>query len=210
MLVAVSGTWSGTLAFEGSADGALFFSLRGYPVSGGAYAATTTGNGAWTVPTGGFSYFRVRALAWDSGSATVTPLPTASVVTPDVVRATGTSFGEVQVAGVVGLDSATRAQLASPVCTYSAAPPILTLTTTTTEVPAVALTGRTQLIVRNLSGGPIVWCCKGVGCEPSSTAAYVILPAGDFQSFPARATDTIRCRAATGTASVNVQEAACG
>lgn len=210
MSIDVAGTWSGALTVELSADATVFRSARAYPVGGGAFSSTFTENGSWLVPTEGLVYLRVRATAWTSGTATVTLRQAPALGPVDVVRVVGPTFGEVAVSGTVSLDSATTSTLAAPVCSFASAPPVLTLTTTPQDTPATPLEDRTQLLVKNLSGVQSVWCCKGASCEPSSTAAYVILPGGDFQAFPARASDVVRCRSAVGVASVNVQEASCG
>jgi hypothetical protein len=209
--VSLTGTWTGAVVFEVAPSSAgPFHSTRAYqPDGGGTYATTATQNGAWTAVTGGFPYFRVRATSLMSGSIVVTAQASNYVVPADIVRAVGGAFGDVAVTGAVELGAATKAAIAAPTCTFSDAPPILALTTTPQAVPATPLENRTQLVVKNLSTVQPVWCCRGTNCTPTSTAAYVILPNGDFQSFPARSTDVIRCRAALATTAVNAQESSC-
>lgn len=77
--VRITGTWSGTLVFETSEDGDTWDSvtLRGTRGGSGPFSddgSSTTINGVWAgddnvVVTGGF--FRVRANAWTSGTATL-------------------------------------------------------------------------------------------------------------------------------------------
>lgn len=70
--VDISGTWSGTLIFEGSADaGTTWVTIKALNTDTLALIETTTGNGIWLLPVGGFTTIRVRASAWTSGTATV-------------------------------------------------------------------------------------------------------------------------------------------
>lgn len=140
----------------------------------------------------------------DGGSA-------LAVSAPDVVRVVGPTFGAVDITGTVNahLTDTTLTAL-DPPCTFVAAPPRTTLTTTPVDVPATPLTGRTQMLVLNLSISQEVWCCRGVACTPTSAAAYVIRANGAQTWDGIRDTDIIRCRAQAGTADINAQEASCG
>lgn len=131
------------------------------------------------------------------------------VILPDggtqVLQVEGRNGGPI----VTQLDSNTLAAIAAPTCTVVREPPVIILTTGVVDVPTIPFAGRTQLIVKNLSSNRNVWCCVGAGCTPTSTAAYAILPNGDYQNFPVRDTDIVRCRSSAATADVNAQEAAC-
>lgn len=74
--VTVSGTYVGTLQFEGSGDGTNFFSLSGAQLTSST-AAVNTG-GTWTFSVAGLTNIRVRASAYTSGTATVTILLSAA------------------------------------------------------------------------------------------------------------------------------------
>lgn len=161
----------------------------------------------------------VATTVWAQGIPASSPV---QVTTPDgglpvtvgnqrvAVEATGPAGDPVAVSGTVGLTQSSMNSLTAPCSTISAAPPVITLTTTAVDVPTTPLTNRTQLIVKNLSNNHIVWCCVGAACTPTSTAAYVILTGGDHQDFPVRASTIVRCKSASGTADVNAQEAICG
>jgi hypothetical protein len=151
------------------------------------------------------------------GGLLVTGAVRATIELPDggtqVVQIEGRNGGPILTTidgtPVFSLSSESLASIAAPTCTIVGAPPVITLTTTPVNVPTTPLTDRTQLIVKNLSTNQNVWCCVGVACSPTSTAAYVILPNGDNQGLPVRASDTVRCRSAAATAAINAQEASC-
>lgn len=66
----VSGTWSGTLVFEGLIDGAPT-SLSLTPPGGGTSVSSTTTNGIWVGSVAGLRLAWVRCSAYTSGSAAV-------------------------------------------------------------------------------------------------------------------------------------------
>lgn len=70
--VQVTGTWTGTLVFEGTVDGSTFATLSAV-ASGSANqnATTTTANGMWEVTCPGLSSVRVRCSVTGTGTAVV-------------------------------------------------------------------------------------------------------------------------------------------
>lgn len=68
----ISGTWTGTITFEGSADGSTFVSLVVQNIATSAQVTSTTANAAWNVPNGGLTTIRARATAGMTGTAVVT------------------------------------------------------------------------------------------------------------------------------------------
>lgn len=70
--VQLTGTWAGTIAFEGSVDGGTFVSLNMVPSNSATAATSATATGAWSANIGGYRQVRARASAWTSGTATVT------------------------------------------------------------------------------------------------------------------------------------------
>ena len=69
----VTGTWTGTLAFEASGDGGTIWAsvnLARLP-SGEAVTSATAGGIFHGFTAAGYSNFRVRASAWTSGTATI-------------------------------------------------------------------------------------------------------------------------------------------
>ena len=71
----IIGTFVATLQFEGTTDGANWFSVAAYPIlaSGllGAPVTSTTAKGSWSIPVYGYNQVRVRASSYTSGAATV-------------------------------------------------------------------------------------------------------------------------------------------
>ena len=76
--IQVTGTWTGTLTFEGSVDGTNFIAIGAKPVATDATpVTTTTGNGIWAVNVAGLSSVRARGTAAITGTAVVTILSSA-------------------------------------------------------------------------------------------------------------------------------------
>lgn len=72
----ITGTYTATLQFEGSADYATtstptWLALSGVPYSSGASVTSTTGTGGWTFGATGLTGIRVRASAYTSGTASI-------------------------------------------------------------------------------------------------------------------------------------------
>jgi hypothetical protein len=69
--VQITGVWVATLQFEGSVDGVNYSVVVGRAVNNTALVTSTTTNNTWRFSVAGFQYFRVRASAYTSGTATV-------------------------------------------------------------------------------------------------------------------------------------------
>jgi len=70
--VQITGTWAGTIVFEGSVDGVNFFSVNAVPPTTSTPVTSTTANGQWVVDIGGLNVFRARHSVHTSGTAAVT------------------------------------------------------------------------------------------------------------------------------------------
>lgn len=70
--VQVTGTFSGTLTFEGSLDGVTYTTLSLTPINSTTSVTTATAAGVWSGGVGGLSVVRVRMSSYTSGTATVT------------------------------------------------------------------------------------------------------------------------------------------
>lgn len=68
--IQVTGTWSGTLTFKGSADRLTFTALQTTQCT--PSAATTTSNGLWTCAVAGYAMTEVFFTTYTSGTAVVT------------------------------------------------------------------------------------------------------------------------------------------
>jgi len=92
--VNVSGTWVGTISFEATLDGAIWFPIPGYAVGTGSSAGAASANGQFILSAGGYYQIRLRASAWTSGTAAVVlnaslgqntaPTLNASAVSPQI------------------------------------------------------------------------------------------------------------------------------
>lgn len=194
--VQLSGTWTATIAFEGSNDASTYTSLRAWPVAGGEPISGTINTGAWLVDTGGLRYVRVRVAEYTSGtiSATVSDA-TARPVLVDV-----------------GLTGTTLSTLGTAVCTVGVARRVA-LTTTAEAVPSSgALEGRSAITVINVSSVSLVACevDQGNGTLPDCSTPGVgltLYPYGGSVRFPTPA--AVLCRSCSGSATVEYVEESC-
>lgn len=67
----LTGTWSGTITFEASLDGATWVAVKA-DNSAGTAATTATGNDIYTLPCAGFSQVRARFSTATSGTVVAT------------------------------------------------------------------------------------------------------------------------------------------
>lgn len=70
--VQITGTWVGTLQFEGTVDGTNWVAVNGVFAGSSTPGPTTTTNGIVRVTPSGLAQFRITATAWTSGTATIT------------------------------------------------------------------------------------------------------------------------------------------
>jgi hypothetical protein len=71
--VQITGTWVGTVTFEGSVDGTNYFVINGGTfASTGVLVSTATANGQWQFDVAGVQSFRARCSAFTSGTIVVT------------------------------------------------------------------------------------------------------------------------------------------
>lgn len=71
MRVQITGTWVGTLQFEGTVDGTNWIAINAVQAGSTTIPQNTTTNGVFSPTPAGFSNFRVNATAWTSGTATI-------------------------------------------------------------------------------------------------------------------------------------------
>lgn len=210
--VQVSGTWVGTLVFEGSNDNATFSLLPAYPAPDSAFTTSATSNGLYTVPTRGALYVRIKASSWTSGAATVLPQPSTAPLPADIVRAVGPTNGPLDVSGTLSLSNATLGALGTESCTVGVAR-TLSVGTTAISVPAVAMTGRTRIMIINASDNQDIRCVADpAGANPTCAVPGVGLPIfqkGSSVTFTVRDTVPVKCIACNASAPVAYQEEAC-
>lgn len=66
--IQLTGTWSGTVSFEASIDGATYVALNMVPSNSATPASSATANGAWTANVAGFTTVRARFSTATSGT----------------------------------------------------------------------------------------------------------------------------------------------
>lgn len=69
--VQITGTWAGTVTFEGTVDNTNWVSINGVSASTSAPQATTTVNGVYRLTPGGLAAMRANMTAFTSGTAVV-------------------------------------------------------------------------------------------------------------------------------------------
>lgn len=119
----VSGTFVGTITFEGTLDNTNWVSLQGANVADGAVGTTATAAGIYVIPCVGLSQFRARVSAWTSGTITaiacaVTAAPGMTLADVDIQAAeavTATlSAGELHLGEVGGHMHRVSAEVTRP------------------------------------------------------------------------------------------------
>jgi hypothetical protein len=105
--VQITGTWAGTVQFEGSIDGTNFFALGAFP-PGSLLAPVTsaTANGQWFLPCGGLNKVRVRCSAFTSGTIAVTVQGSGGAVVPLPLPVTVVGGGDGTIQGLDAHDAA--------------------------------------------------------------------------------------------------------
>lgn len=98
--VTLTGTFSGTVQFEESADGATFVGANAAPQPSGAVVTSATSTGTWIIPAAGMQVVRARVSTYSSG--TVVAFLQASIATPAAAQ-NSTALGNV------GLNAGTNA-----------------------------------------------------------------------------------------------------
>lgn len=113
--VAVTGTYSGTLQFEGTVDN-NWQSVTCVPVPVSTTVTSTTSTGTWQCAVTGLSAFRVRASALASGIATVT-LQGSFLVAAPLLSSTGLPVSPASAGGLpVTASVASGVAVASAIC----------------------------------------------------------------------------------------------
>jgi hypothetical protein len=117
----VTGTWVGTLTFETSVDGTNWVSrVLNNSASQGASIASTTTNALFAGDLAG-RFFRVKASAWTSGTATITLLYSAApaAVTPGLLTLNG---GTTSLSGTAVKSASTAAVAADGALVVATSP----------------------------------------------------------------------------------------
>ena len=193
----ISGTWTGTLTFEGTANGGAWRTITVINVNGRAPVTTTTASGTFAVPNGGFTQVRARATATITGSAVVTATRGYGVV-GQTVPAFPVTFtaGDLLYANttttVSGIADAAVGQVLSSggvgvVPAYTATPTIgtLTLSTPKATAPTDSTTVDPGSVTRLRSSSTITPATAGVGNCGAAFAAAALTADCTIATLPA-------------------------
>lgn len=69
--IQLSGTWTGTVTFEATVDGATWVAFNMTPSNSGTDASTATANGAFSKQNNGYAALRARFSTASSGTVTI-------------------------------------------------------------------------------------------------------------------------------------------
>jgi hypothetical protein len=110
--LALSGTWTGTVQFVGSADGVNWASIGAVPIAGGATVTSATGNATWSIASGGVQYVCAYASTYTTGPIAVSMSSSTSgsggsSYNPASVAITGGTITGTSVAGYLPLAGGT-------------------------------------------------------------------------------------------------------
>ena len=100
--VQVTGTWVGTLQFEGTNDGTTWTPINATITATSAPATTGTTNGIYRLTPGSISQIRVFSLLWTSGTAVITinaSVGTGGVFLNQSLNVGSNRIGQVQLTG---------------------------------------------------------------------------------------------------------------
>lgn len=68
----ITGTWTGTITFEGTVDGATWVTISVTPSNSSTTATSATANGVWWIENTGYQGFRARFSTASSGTPKIT------------------------------------------------------------------------------------------------------------------------------------------
>lgn len=149
--IQVTGTWTGTLSFEGTVDNTNWFAVNGVPPATGVPVASTTVNGQWQSDVSALTGFRVRMSAGPTGAAITSVLASQGSHSMSRIGITGNAFAAIDAAQ----NSTPPANVVS--VGYEAATQTTTQPTAATagNVRRPVTSGDGALYVRQ--GGPVMW-----------------------------------------------------
>ena len=150
----VSGTYTGSLVFEASLDGATWASVPGTVQGGGAPVSSTTGSGVFFFGLAGFRWFRVRCSSYTSGTANV-------YAVASLAPHWGPLDGIAGFAGTAGVPftatSAADITTTTPAQVKAAAGSGQRHYITAVSVSNLSASVNTRVDIQDGNGGPVLW-----------------------------------------------------
>jgi hypothetical protein len=156
LAIQISGTFVGTVTFEGSLDGTNYSAISARPLNSGAPVSTATAPGIFKSSFSGIRFFRVRCSAFTSGTIVVTvdaQSNNGAVSLSEALPVGQNNIGSIFVqAGQLGLTTSTG-----------------TIATANTSVVAAATNAsRRYLLVQNVSATEIYVNFSAAAVNPTS------------------------------------------
>jgi len=159
--VQLAGSFSATVQFEGSVDGANYTSVPAAPIAGGTAVTSATSAGIWQVGAGGLRSVRARVSSYTSGTVTATLTRSSlQALTNTVQLGSALSVTSLSSSGPVSATSVVPAQ--TPISYASS----VTFNAANANSFEIALTGNSTLTVTNAAAGQIITavvCQDGTG-----------------------------------------------
>lgn len=198
MSVEITGTFSGTLTFEGSQDNSNWFPIPARNRSTDVSATTTTGTGLYEVDLRGIYQFRARISTYTSGNITVkavaipclSPSPSSIATLSGALPAGNNNIGDVDIASLPNEGQQTMAnsisvavasdQSAVPVSGTVTSTPVTSSTANTPSIASAATalaanSSRKSWSIQNLGTNPLF---VRFGAGASSSVFHFVLKAG--------------------------------
>lgn len=159
----VSGTFSGTVAFEGSGDGTNYVALSCSNDSTGSHVTTTTSAGLFSCPVSGLLNLRARVSVYSSGSITVTAglMQQVSWSSWSMGAGVGTSDGA---ANALQMSDGAGGFLSADAATFA----------TSLTGPLINLGSGDAQSIYNPATGQNLYILKGTAASPDSTLQPLI------------------------------------
>lgn len=116
--IQVSGSFTGTLQFEGSLDCVIYSPIPLVPAAGGGAVSQVSAAGIWSSLITAPTCFQVRATAWTGGTATITMLTgmqASALSTTTTGGSTGAITSPLDTSGFVAVHEQSTAQVSGAV-----------------------------------------------------------------------------------------------
>ena len=135
--IQLTGTWVGTVTFEGTTDGTTWVPVNALPSTSSVPATTATVNGLYRLTPGGLAQLRAHMTAFTSGSATVTARAsegTGGIFANQILPVIGSGVAGTAAAGVVTVQGIAGATAVPVSGTFFQATQPVSLATNTPDV----------------------------------------------------------------------------
>ena len=151
--IQITGTWVGTLQFEGTVDGTNWVTINGVVAGTSTPGTTTIANGIVRVTPSGLAQVRITSTVWTSGTATISMRAsdaTGGTFLNQSLTAGNNTIGNVNVVGTVPVSLAVAPTTPVTGTFFQATQPV-SLATNTPTLQSGSTTAVTQATAANLN-----------------------------------------------------------